>query len=83
MTDPNEIAALKASFRGAVSTADALAAMRERVESLDPSVEIAPPDLEALAQVSAAHAIASAALRGLIVTMLARRGAGSGGPGET
>ena len=33
-------------------------------------------DLETLARVSAAHAIASNALRGLLVTMLNRRGAG-------
>jgi hypothetical protein len=77
MTDPNEIAALKASFLGALSTADALGALRERVESLDPGVDISPADLEALARVSAAHAVGSAALRGLIVTMLARRGVGA------
>jgi hypothetical protein len=76
MTDSNEIAALKASFRGALNTADALGALRERVESLDPGADIAPADLEELARLSAAHAIASAALRGLIVTMLARRGLG-------
>ena len=76
MTDSNEIAALKASFRGALSTAEALGALRERVESLDPGVDVAPADLDELARLSAAHAIASAALRGLIVTMLARRGAG-------
>ena len=77
MTDPNEIAALKASFRGALSTADALGGLRERVESLDPGVDIASADLEELARVASGHAIASAALRGLIVTMLARRGAGA------
>ena len=77
MTDSNEIAALKASFRGALSTADALGALRERVESLDPGVDIASADLEELARVAVAHAVASAALRGLIVTMLARRGAGA------
>ena len=76
MTDSSEIAALKASFRGALSTADALGAMGERVESIDPGGDITPADLEELARVSAAHAIASAALRGLVVTMLARRGMG-------
>lgn len=77
MTDSSEIAALKASFRGALSTADALGAMRERVESIEPGGDITPADLEELARLSAAHAIASAALRGLVVTMLARRGMGA------
>jgi hypothetical protein len=77
MTDSNEIAALKASFRGVLGTADALGGLKERVESLDPAVDIPPADLEELARAAAAHAIASAALRGLIVTMLARRGVGA------
>lgn len=77
MSDPNEISALKASFRGALSTADALAAMRERIEGLDPHGDIPPADLEELARVTAAHAIASAALRGLVNTITARRGAGA------
>jgi len=77
MTDSNEIAALQASFRGALGAADALGALRERVESLDPRVDVVPSDLEEFARVAAAHAIASAALRGLIVTMLARRGVGA------
>jgi hypothetical protein len=75
MTDPSEIAALKASFRGTLSTADALAGLRERVESLDAASEVSAEDLEELARVAAAHATASAALRGLISTMRARRGA--------
>jgi hypothetical protein len=79
MTDSNEIAALKASFRGALSAADALGALKERVESIDPGADIAPADLEELARLSASHAVASAALRGLIVTMLARRGVESRG----
>ena len=74
MTDPNEIAALKASFRGAMSTADTLAALKERIESLDAHADATAADLEELARASAAHALASAALRGLVNTMLARRG---------
>ena len=73
MPDPTEIAALKASFRGAVSTADALAALREQVDRLDPSVEIDASVLDDLQRVTTAHAIASAALRGLVETMIARR----------
>ncbi len=77
MTDPSEIAALKASFRGALSTGDSLAALTERIESLDASREIAVDDLEEIARVAAAHATATAALRGLINTMRVRRGGGA------
>jgi hypothetical protein len=76
MTDPNEIAALKAAFRGALQTAESLGGLRERIEALDPHADLAAADLEDLARVTAPHAIASAALRGLVNTMLARRGAG-------
>jgi hypothetical protein len=77
MTDPNEIAALKASFRGALSTADALLSLKDRVEALDAHDDISPADLDDLARVTAAHAIASAALRGLVNTIAARRGVGA------
>jgi hypothetical protein len=73
MSDPNEIAALKASFRGAISTATALAALENRMQNLDPAVGIGADDLEELARVTAAHAMASAALRGLVATMVTRR----------
>jgi hypothetical protein len=74
MSDPNEIAALKSSFRGALATAAALHALESQIENLDPAVDISADVLEELTRVSAAHAIASAALRGLVVTMLTRRG---------
>ena len=74
MTDPNEISALQAAYRGAVQTAGALAEMSSRIEALDPHAEIPAADLEDLSRVSAAHALASAALRGLVNTILARRG---------
>lgn len=77
MTDPNEIAALKASFRGALSTAEGLSALAARIEGLDPHADIPADDLEELSRVTAAHAMASAALRGLVNTMLARRGVGT------
>ena len=80
MTDSSEIAALKASFRGALRSADALAALSPRVEALDPQADVPPPDLEELSRVTAAHAMASAALRGLVNTMLARRGLGGLAP---
>lgn len=77
MTDPNEIAALKASFRGALKTAAELGALAPRIEALDPHADVPATDLEELSRLTAAHAIASAALRGLVNTMLARRGVGT------
>ena len=77
MSQVNEFAALQASLRGAIATADALAQLAPRVDALDLHAEISPTDLEELARVTAAHAIASNALRGLVNTMLARRGVGS------
>ncbi len=52
MTDPNEISALKASFRGAVATADALHAIRDRIEALDVHAEISAADLDELSRVT-------------------------------
>jgi hypothetical protein len=77
MADANEIAALKAACRGAVRAAEALQAVHVKVEGLDPNSDIAADDLEELARVTAAHAIASAALRGLVVTMQTRRSGGT------
>jgi hypothetical protein len=73
MSDPNEIRALKSSFRGAIETAAALAALQAKVEALDEHGEIGGEDLEELSRVSVAHAVASAALRGLVNTMQTRR----------
>jgi hypothetical protein len=77
MSDPNEIRALKASLRGAMDTAERLSALQAKVEALDEHGDIPAEDLEELARVTAAHAVASAALRGLVVTMQTRRGAGA------
>jgi hypothetical protein len=73
MSDPNEIRALKASLLGAIETATSLAVLNERVQALDEHAEIGAEDLDDLARVSAAHAIASTALRGLVNTMRTRR----------
>jgi hypothetical protein len=73
MSDPNEIRALKASLLGAVDTGAALSAISERLQALDEGGDISPEDLEELARITAAHAIASAALRGLVNTMRSRR----------
>ena len=73
MADVNEIRALKASFRGARDTAQTLATLQQKVEALDDHGEPGSDVLEELARVTAAHAIASAALRGLVETMMKRR----------
>jgi hypothetical protein len=77
MTDSNEIEALKASLRGAINTAGSLASLQDAVEALDPHAEISAEALEELARVTLAHAVAAQALRGFIVTMRTRRGAGA------
>jgi hypothetical protein len=77
MADSGEIAALQASFRGAAATAADLAALEPQVASLAPEANVDDGFLEELARVTAAHAIASAALRSLVVGMLARRPGGS------
>jgi hypothetical protein len=73
MPDQSEIAALKASVRGALVTGEALAALRDRIDALDPTGDIPAADLETLARLSAAHATAAAALRGLVETIKSRR----------
>lgn len=89
MADSNEIEALKASMRGVRTSAEALGALNGRVEALDPHADGSEPDLEDLRRLSLAHAVAAQALRGLVQTMLARRGklahetvGGSGGGDE-
>ena len=77
MKDPNEIRALKASFRGAIDTAAALSALEGRIEALDEHGEIDTELLDALLPVSSAHAVGSAALRGLVQTIQARRSSAS------
>ena len=73
MADSNEIEALKASFRGALSTAATLAALEDRVLALDPRADIPAEDLDELGRVTLAHAVSSQALRGLIESIRARR----------
>jgi hypothetical protein len=73
MADSNEIEALKASFRGALSTAAALAALEDRVLALDPRADISVEDFDELGRVTLAHAVSSQALRGLIESIRARR----------
>lgn len=74
MVDLTEIEALKASLRGARSAADALAEVAARVEATDPRDDVADADLDDLQRLTLANAIAAQALRGLVETMLKRRG---------
>jgi hypothetical protein len=74
MADVTEIEALKASMRGARGAADHLAGMADKVEAVDPHADISEADLEDLQRLTLANAIAAQALRGLVETMLKRRG---------
>jgi hypothetical protein len=74
MSDPNELEALKASVRGVCRSAEALAGISDRIEALDPQSDISSTDLDDLQRLSSAHAVAAQALRGLVYTMLKRRG---------
>lgn len=74
MSDPTEIEALKASVRGAIAAAQALVPVAERVSPMAAGADVPPADLEELARLSLANAIAAQALRGLVNTMLVRRG---------
>jgi hypothetical protein len=71
---PSEIAALKASFRGALTAAEALAPLKDRIERITPSDEVNAELLDELMRLSAAHAVAAAALRGLVESVAGRRG---------
>jgi len=74
MSDPNEIEALRASMRGVRRSAEALGGMNERIEALDGQSDISDTDLEDLQRLSSAHAVAAQALRGLVQSILRRRG---------
>ncbi len=77
MTESNEIEALRASFRGALSTADTLAGLKERVMALDPATGMSNEVLDELGRVTLAHAVSSQALRALVERMRRRRDHGS------
>jgi hypothetical protein len=88
MADVTEIEALKASMRGARSAAGHLADIAVKVEAIDPHTDVSDHDLDELQRLTLANAIAAQALRGLVETMLKRRGklqeetpAGSGAVG--
>jgi hypothetical protein len=74
MADLTEIEALKASMRGARAAADALTDTASRIEALDPRNDVPAAELDDLQRLTLANAIAAQALRGLVETMLKRRG---------
>jgi hypothetical protein len=74
MADVTEIEALKASVRGARTAADGLTEIAVKVEAVDPHTDISEADLDDLQRLTLANAIAAQALRGLVETMLKRRG---------
>jgi multidrug resistance efflux pump len=74
MGDVNEIRALQAALRGVRQSTEQLAGASARIESADPHAEIADADLDELRRLTLAHAVAAQALRGLVETMLRRRG---------
>jgi hypothetical protein len=74
MADLTEIAALRASLRGARSAATALGDVAARVEAADPNADVAEADLEDLERLTLANAVAAQALRGFVESMLKRRG---------
>jgi len=74
MSDPNELGALKSSMRGVMASVQDLRPLAERVDALDPQEEVSETDLDDLRRLSLSHAVAAQALRGLVETMLKRRG---------
>ena len=76
MADANEIRALKASLLGALETARALEGIKSKVNALDPQGDVAAADLEELARLTLANAVASQALRGLVEGIRSRREVG-------
>jgi hypothetical protein len=74
MADLTEIEALKASLRGARAAAAALDAVAARIAPIDPHADVGDADLDDLQRLTLANAIAAQALRGLVESMLKRRG---------
>jgi hypothetical protein len=74
MVDLTEIEALKASLRGARGAAAALGDVAGRLEAGDPRSDVAESDLDDLQRLTLANAVAAQALRGLVESMLKRRG---------
>lgn len=74
MPDLTEIEALKASLRGARGAAEALSDVAARTDALDGRDDVPDRDLDELQRLTLANAVAAQALRGLVESMLKRRG---------
>jgi hypothetical protein len=74
MADVTELEALKASLRGARAAAEALSGIAARVDATDSHIDVSGADLDDLQRLTLANAIAAQALRGLVESMLKRRG---------
>ena len=74
MADVTELEALKASLRGAPAAAEALSGIAARVDATDSHTDVSGADLDDLQRLTLANAIGAQALRGLVETMLKRRG---------
>jgi len=74
MVDVTEIAALKASLRGARSAAAALGEVAARIDSGGAGAEVSEADLDELQRLTLANAVAAQSLRGFVEAMLKRRG---------
>lgn len=74
MADVTEIEALKASLRGARAAAEALSAVAANVDARDAHADVPGAALDDLQRLTLANAIAAQALRGLVESMLKRRG---------
>jgi hypothetical protein len=74
MPDLTEIEALRASLRGAHTAAAALGDVAARIERIDAHGDVGDTDLEDLQRLTLSNAIAAQALRGLVESMLKRRG---------
>lgn len=84
MADLNEFQALGSSLRGALRSAEDLTGVASRIQGANARPDISETDLDELQRLSLANAVAAQALRGLVETMLRRRGrtvAATGGEG--
>ena len=85
MADLNEIQALGSSLRGAMRSAADLSDVASRIQGASAQTDLSETDLDDLQRLSLANAVAAQALRGLVESMLRRRGrsvpAGAGGEG--
>jgi hypothetical protein len=74
MVDLTEIEALKASLRGAWRAVEAMKDVATRIDLADSHADVSGADLDELQRLTLANAVAAQALRGLVETMLKRRG---------